>query len=81
MFDKNGEHDFGYRTLLHQELVKRGVLWIGALCPTFTHTEADIDFFCEAFDPALDVYAKALEDGYEKHLIGNPIKPVFRKWN
>lgn len=80
-YNKEGEADLGMRTLLHQELVRGGVLWIGALCPTFTHTEADIDLICAALEPALDVYADALQDGYEKFLIGDAIKPVFRKWN
>ena len=79
--NKEGESDLGYRTLFHQELVRGGILWIGALCPTFTTTSAEIDLFCNALEPALDVYADALQDGYEKFLIGEAIKPVFRKWN
>ncbi|MDX1907978.1 MAG: glutamate-1-semialdehyde 2,1-aminomutase [Bacteroidia bacterium] len=75
-----GEPCMGMRTLFHQELIKRGVLFIGGFCPSYSHTPAEVDFFLEAMEPALDVYAQALEDGYEKHLIGPVIKPVFRKY-
>ncbi|MFT6184386.1 MAG: hypothetical protein ACJAYM_001911 [Flavobacteriales bacterium] len=34
-----------------------------------------------AFDASCDVFEKALQDGYEKHLVGPEIKPVFRKFN
>jgi hypothetical protein len=27
----------------------------------------------------LDVYASALVEGYNKYLVGEPVKPVFRK--
>jgi len=74
------EIDFGMRTLLMQELNKRGMLSLGGFSPCFSHTEADVELFAQAFDEALAVYQKGLEDGYEQHLIGEPIKPVFRKY-
>lgn len=70
---------FGMRTLFNQEVIARGVLFQGIFCPNFSHTEEDVDHILWAFDEAMAVYKKGLEDGYEKHLVGDMIKPVFRK--
>ncbi len=77
--DNQGKPSDGLRTLALQEMIKRGVLFQGAFVPCFTHTMADIDFLSEAFSETLDIYKKALTEGYEKFLIGKPTRPVFRK--
>jgi glutamate-1-semialdehyde 2,1-aminomutase len=77
-----GEVDFGLRTLFMQEMIKHGVLYQGILAPCYSHSREDIDFMLQAFDAACDMMHKGLEDGYQKHLVGdNIIKPVFRKLN
>jgi glutamate-1-semialdehyde 2,1-aminomutase len=35
----------------------------------------------EAVEAALAVYARALDEGVEKYLVGRPVKPVWRKLN
>tara|TARA_R110000868_G_scaffold155691_6_gene382167 strand:+ start:34994 stop:36313 length:1320 start_codon:yes stop_codon:yes gene_type:complete len=70
-----------FRTLLLQEMIRRGVLFQGVLSPSFSHQESDIDFFAEALTSSLKVYATALEEGVEKYLVGKETKPVFRKFN
>lgn len=77
--NKEQQVDNGYRTLMLQEMIKRGVLFQGVLVPCFSHTKADIDFFVEALSESIDVYTMALEKGYQQYLIGEPTKPVFRK--
>lgn len=79
-FDKNGENSFGLRTLLHQEMIKRGVLFQGIFCPHYSHTDADVEHILNAFDESCLLYKKGLEEGYGKYLVGEPIKPVFRKY-
>jgi glutamate-1-semialdehyde aminotransferase len=74
-----GEVSSGFRTLFMQEMIRRGVLFQGILAPCFSHTPADVARFVEAFVGSLDVHTRALADGYEKHLVGEPAKPVFRK--
>lgn len=71
----------GLRTLMMQEMISQGILFQGTFVPCFSHTFADIDFFCEAFNESLSVYMKALDAGYERFLIGEPAKSVFRKNN
>lgn len=77
--NSKGEPDFGMRTLFNQEVIKRGVLFQGIFCPCFSHTDEDVQHILWAMDEAMAVYKKGLEDGYEKYLKGDIIKPVFRK--
>lgn len=75
-----GEVDNGMRTYVLQELIKKGVLCQGMFIPCFSHTKDDVDFFCEALDFALDNYIEVSEKGYTHYLVGEPTKPVFRKY-
>lgn len=77
--DATGTVSSGFRTLMLQEMISRGVLFQGIFVPCFSHTEADVQFFTECFEDALSVYKEALQHGYEKYLIGAPAKAVFRK--
>lgn len=79
-FDKEGQNSFGLRTLFHQEMIKRGVLFQGIFCPHFSHSEQDVEHILNAMDESCTVYKKGLEEGYEKYLKGEPIKAVFRKY-
>jgi len=79
-FDAEGANSFGLRTLFHQELIARGVLSQGVFCPHFSHSESDVDYVLNAMDEACVIFKKGLEDGYERYLVGEPIKPVFRKY-
>lgn len=70
----------GMRTLMLQEMIRRGVLFQGAFVPCFSHTDEDLDYFSRAFELSLEVYRLALENGYQAYLVGGPTKPVFRKF-
>jgi glutamate-1-semialdehyde 2,1-aminomutase len=78
--DSNGQSSQAFRTLFLQELMKRGIL-----APSFVvgwaHSDEDIDRTVEAVAGALRIYRRALEDGVERHLVGRPVKPVFRRYN
>jgi glutamate-1-semialdehyde 2,1-aminomutase len=69
-----------FRTLFLQETIRRGIL-APSLIVSRAHTDADIDRTVEAVDGALEVYARALDEGVEKYLVGRPVKPVWRKLN
>lgn len=70
----------GMRTFAMQEMIRKGVLFQGAFVPCYSHSIDDVEYFTEAFDEMLGKYSYALTDGYEKHLVGEPAKPVFRKY-
>jgi glutamate-1-semialdehyde 2,1-aminomutase len=68
------------RTVLIQELMKRGVL-ASSLVVSYSHTDTDIDRTVEAFHGAMAIYRKALDEGPERYLEGRPVKPVMRRLN
>lgn len=69
-----------FRTLFLQEIIKRGII-APSLIVSYSHTDTDIDRTLDAIDEALFVYRKGLDEGYEKYLVGQPVKPVVRKFN
>jgi glutamate-1-semialdehyde 2,1-aminomutase len=77
--DKNIVACPGFRTLFIQEMIKEGVLFQGAFVPSFSHGVEEVNYFVNAFRVACKVYKSALQNGYENYLIGEVIKPVFRK--
>ncbi len=70
----------GFRTLFMQEMISRGVLFQGIFVPSFSHNDEDVNYFIAALDQSCLVYKRALEEGFEKFLIGEPAKAVFRKY-
>jgi glutamate-1-semialdehyde 2,1-aminomutase len=78
--DPEGRPSQGYRSLFLQELIRNGIL-APALTVSYAHTEDDIDRTVDAFDRALPVYRRALEDGFEAHLVGRPSRVVYRRYN
>jgi glutamate-1-semialdehyde 2,1-aminomutase len=79
-FDKEGNNCLGLRTLFAQEMVKNGVLipWIAI---SYAHGDKELELTKNALENTFEVYKKAVDEGFEKYLVGNPIKPVFRKYN
>lgn len=77
--DADKEPSQAFRALFMQELIARGVL-APSFVVSYSHDERDIDRTIEAIDGALAVYRRALEDGVQHHLRGNPVKPVFRRF-
>jgi glutamate-1-semialdehyde 2,1-aminomutase len=48
---------------------------------SYAHKDADIDRTIDAFDGAMEIYARALSDGAEKFLVGPPSEMVYRTYN
>jgi len=78
--DREGKPSQPYRALFMQELIKNGVLG-PSFVVSYSHTDKDIDQTINAVGEALLVYKKALEDGVEPYLVGEPLKEVYRKYN
>ncbi len=79
-YNVDGELDAGFRTLLSQEMIRRGVLmpWLAI---SASHGEQELKLTMEALDGALGIYKQALSEGLDKFLVGDAVKPVFRKHN
>jgi glutamate-1-semialdehyde 2,1-aminomutase len=78
--DRDGKPSQPFRSIFMQELLRRGVL-APSFIVSYSHSDRDIDHTVEAVDGALDVYARALVDGPERHLVGPPTKSVYRRYN
>jgi glutamate-1-semialdehyde 2,1-aminomutase len=78
--DEDGKPSQALRSLFLQETIKRGVL-MPSLVVSYSHTDADIDATISAIDGALEIYARALEDGAERYLVGRPSEIVYRRYN
>jgi glutamate-1-semialdehyde 2,1-aminomutase len=78
--DASGVPSQAFRTLLLQELLRRGIL-APSFVVSFSHDERAIATTVEAAAEALNVYARALEDGIERYLDGPAVKPVYRRFN
>jgi glutamate-1-semialdehyde 2,1-aminomutase len=78
--DRDGKPSQQLRTLFLQELLRGGVL-APSFVVSYAHTDADIDRTIEVVDAALAVYARALDEGVDRHLVGRPVRPVFRPFN
>jgi glutamate-1-semialdehyde 2,1-aminomutase len=78
--DADGEASQGFRTLFMQELVARGIL-APSFVVNYSHDDATIDATIEAVAESLFVYRRGLEDGWEAHVTGPSVKPVYRRFN
>jgi glutamate-1-semialdehyde aminotransferase len=68
------------KSVLQQELIRRGVLWSGSHNLSAAHGEYEIDFLLSAYGEALSVLKSALESGsVGTRLEGLPVEPVFRR--
>ncbi len=77
---REGEISLAFRTLFAQEMIKNGVLmpWIAV---SYAHQQPELDYTLHAVEKSLKIYQQALQEGVEKYLQGDVIKPVFRKYN
>ena len=80
VFDDKGGQGLLMKSLVQQELIRRGILWSGFHNMCYSHTEADLDYTLEAFGEVLAELKGALEAGdLASRLRGKPVQPVFRR--
>lgn len=68
------------KTLVQQELIRRGILWSGIHNLCFAHTEADIAYTLKAYAETFEILDQAVTAGdVRARLQGEPLQAVFRK--
>lgn len=81
-FGKIADESLLMKSLVQQELLKRGILWAAYHAISYSHKDTEINTTVEAFDDALKILSKAILKGnIGKSLEGKPVKPVFREMN
>ena len=78
--DKDKKPSMEYRTVFCQEMLKEGIL-MPYLAPAYEHTDKEVEITLEAARKAMKVYKDSLNGNVNDFILGNVIKPVFRKYN
>jgi glutamate-1-semialdehyde aminotransferase len=80
VFDDRAGNALDMKSLVQQEMIKRGVLWGGFHTMSYAHTDADISYTLSAYAEALSILRRAVErNNVRASLHGDPVEPVFRK--
>lgn len=78
--EKSGCNPLEMKSLVQQEMIKRGILWGGFHNMSFSHTDEDIEYTLNAYEDVLPILKKAVEERNVKaYLRGEPVEPVFRR--
>ncbi len=78
--EKSGCNPLEMKSLVQQEMIKRGILWGGFHNMSFSHSDEDIDYTLKAYEDVLPILKNAVEEkDVKKYLKGEPLEPVFRK--
>ncbi len=79
-FDGQAGDPLLLKSLLQQELLRRGVLWSGFHNISFSHGDAEIDATLATYRAALAELRDAFDAGdVPSRLRGQPVQPVFRR--
>jgi len=79
-FDASAGNPLELKSLVQQELIRRGILWQGFHNLSFSHTHADVEQALDAYRDVLTILAGAIERGdVHRRLLGAPVEPVFRR--
>lgn len=79
-FDSNAGNPLELKSLVQQEMIKRGILWSGFHNMCFSHSDSDISYTLGAYEEVLRILSEAVEKGNVKKMLrGEPVEPVFRK--
>ena len=79
-FDSSAGNPLEMKSLIQQEMIKRGILWGGFHNMSFSHSNADIRYTLNVYKEVLLILKKAVEEkDIRKYLKGDPVEPVFRK--
>ena len=78
--DNEGFISLAFRTLFAQSMMDKKVM-MPYIAISFSHGTTELEMTLSAVDYALEIYKRALIDGYDKYLKSDIIKPVFRKYN
>jgi glutamate-1-semialdehyde aminotransferase len=79
-FDSIAGNPLLIKSLMQQEMIKRGVLWSGFHNMCFSHSDNDIKYTLKVYRDVLPVVKRAIDvNNVKAYLKGEPVEPVFRK--
>jgi glutamate-1-semialdehyde aminotransferase len=70
------------KSLVQQEMIKRGILWSGFHNISFSHSDEDINYTLKVYEEVLNILKDAVDNDKVSELLkGKSVQPVFRKTN
>jgi len=79
-FDSSAGNPLILKSIVQQEMIKRGVLWSGYHNMSYSHTDEDVNHTLRAYKEALTILKEAVASGKpESFLHGEPVQKVFRR--
>ena len=79
-YDAKAGNPLEMKTLVQQEMIKRGVLWGGSHNMCFSHSDEDIEYTLKAYEDVLPILKKAVDEkDVKNYLKGEVLEAVFRK--
>jgi glutamate-1-semialdehyde 2,1-aminomutase len=79
-FDPKAGNPLEMKSLVQQEMIKRGILWGGFHNICFSHSDEDVAYTLSAYEEVLPILKKAVEKHNVSGMLrGQPVEPVFRK--
>ncbi len=79
-FDASAGNPLELKTLMQQEMIKRGILWGGFHNMCFSHTDEDIAYTLDTYRDVMPIIKEAIASGNIKsYLKGEVLEAVFRK--
>ncbi|MFA7419359.1 MAG: aminotransferase class III-fold pyridoxal phosphate-dependent enzyme [Melioribacteraceae bacterium] len=79
-FDEKAGDPLIQKSLMQQEMIKRGVLWQGFFNMSYSHSNEDVEYTLKALEESLSILKQAVESNNLKAMLkGEPVQPVFRK--
>jgi glutamate-1-semialdehyde aminotransferase len=79
-FDAKVADPLEQKSLVQQELIRRGILWGSFHNISLSHTAQDVDRTLEAYAEVLPILRDAVAFGrVRERLLGEPVAPVFRR--
>jgi glutamate-1-semialdehyde 2,1-aminomutase len=79
-FDASAGEPLELKSLLQQEMIRRGVLWNGFHNVSYSHREEDVDHTLAAYHEALQILKRAVDERNVRNCVrGELVEPVFRK--
>lgn len=79
-FDSSAGNPLEMKTLVQQEMVKRGFIWAGYHNISFSHTDKEIEYTIKAYEDVLPILKSAVDEGnVKKYLRGDILSAVFKR--
>ena len=79
-FDASAGNPLEMKSLVQQEMIKRGILWGGFHNMSFSHSDQDVGYALKAYRDVLPILKKTVDEkNVHGYLKGEPVEPVFRK--